>query len=128
MLYSRPFSDRSRSRESSAIPFASLGRGDCAANARARSATAASSRDAGTTSSTRRQSKARDFSEETARRAAELAAGSTRPGAGARGVALTPLRREVEGDTTRYEHVRVVLDRDSGTATITISSQASASS
>jgi benzoyl-CoA-dihydrodiol lyase len=64
--------------------------------------------------------KARDFADETARRAAALAAGSTRPGAGARGVQLTPLRREVDGDTTRYQHVRVVLDRDSGTATITV--------
>jgi benzoyl-CoA-dihydrodiol lyase len=64
--------------------------------------------------------KARDMPAETARRAAELATGSTRPGAGTRGVALTPLRREVDGDTTRYEHVRVVLDRDAGTATITV--------
>jgi benzoyl-CoA-dihydrodiol lyase len=64
--------------------------------------------------------KPRDFSEEIARRAAAAAATSTRPGAGARGVQLTPLRREVDGDTTRYEHVRVVLDRDSGTATITV--------
>jgi benzoyl-CoA-dihydrodiol lyase len=64
--------------------------------------------------------KARDFAEETRRRAADLAARSTRPGAGARGIRLTPLRREVDGDTTRYEHVRVVLDRDAGTATITV--------
>src|SRR4051812_15108219 len=64
--------------------------------------------------------KARDFAAEVARRAAEAAAGSSRPGAGATGVLMTPLRREVDGDTTRYEHVRVVLDRDSGTATITV--------
>jgi benzoyl-CoA-dihydrodiol lyase len=64
--------------------------------------------------------KARDLPAEVARRAAELAAGSTRPGAGATGVQLTPLRRETDGDTTRYEHVRVVLDRDSGTATVTV--------
>ncbi|WP_345771546.1 2,3-epoxybenzoyl-CoA dihydrolase [Geodermatophilus sabuli] len=64
--------------------------------------------------------KARDFPEEIARRAAAAATTSTRPGAGARGVRLTPLRREVDGDTTRYEHVRVVLDRESGTATITV--------
>ncbi|MGY1812564.1 2,3-epoxybenzoyl-CoA dihydrolase [Blastococcus sp. SYSU D00820] len=64
--------------------------------------------------------KARDFSDEVARRAAELAARSDRPGAGAQGVALTPLTRQVDGDTTTYEHVRVVLDRDSGTATITV--------
>jgi len=64
--------------------------------------------------------KARDFAEATAARAADLAARSTRPGAGARGIALTPLRRRVDGDTTRYEHVRVVLDRDAGTATVTV--------
>jgi benzoyl-CoA-dihydrodiol lyase len=64
--------------------------------------------------------KARDFPEEIARRAAEAAATSTRPGAGATGVALTPLRRDVDGDTTRYGHVRVVLDRGSGTATLTV--------
>jgi benzoyl-CoA-dihydrodiol lyase len=64
--------------------------------------------------------KARDFADATAARAADLAARSTRPGAGARGIALTPLRRQVDGDTTRYEHVRVVLDRDAGTATVTV--------
>jgi benzoyl-CoA-dihydrodiol lyase len=64
--------------------------------------------------------KARDFADATAARAADLAARSTRPGAGARGIALTPLRREIDGDTTRYEHVRVVLDRDAGTATVTV--------
>jgi benzoyl-CoA-dihydrodiol lyase len=64
--------------------------------------------------------KARDFPAEVARRAAELAATSTRPGAGATGVALTPLRRDTDGDTTRYGHVRVVLDRDAGTAAITV--------
>jgi benzoyl-CoA-dihydrodiol lyase len=69
--------------------------------------------------------KARDFPGEVARRARELAAGSSRPGAGARGVSLGPLRREVDGDTVRYEHVRVVLDRDSGTATVTVLGPAS---
>jgi benzoyl-CoA-dihydrodiol lyase len=64
--------------------------------------------------------KARDFAEATAARAADLAARSTRPGAGARGIALTPLRRRVDGDTTHYGHVRVVLDRDAGTATVTV--------
>src|SRR4051812_13365985 len=64
--------------------------------------------------------KARDFPAEVARRAAELAATSTRPGAGATGVRLTALRREVDGDTTRYAHVHVVLDRDAGTAAITV--------
>ncbi len=64
--------------------------------------------------------KARDFDAEVSRRAAELAAGSTRPGAGAQGIVLTPLQRETTGDGFRYEHVRVVLDRESGTATITV--------
>ncbi|WP_448639615.1 2,3-epoxybenzoyl-CoA dihydrolase [Geodermatophilus sp. URMC 63] len=64
--------------------------------------------------------RARDFDAEVARRAAAAAAASSRPGAGTTGVALTPLRRAVDGDTTRYEHLRVVLDRDSGTATITV--------
>jgi benzoyl-CoA-dihydrodiol lyase len=64
--------------------------------------------------------KGRDFSADIARRAAEAAASSSRPGAGAQGVQLTPLHREVDGDTTRYEHVRVVLDRESGTAAITV--------
>jgi benzoyl-CoA-dihydrodiol lyase len=64
--------------------------------------------------------KAREFPEEIARRAAEAAATSSRPGAGAQGVQLTPLHRETDGDTTRYEHVHVVIDRDAGTATITV--------
>jgi benzoyl-CoA-dihydrodiol lyase len=64
--------------------------------------------------------KARDFADEVSRRAAAAAATSTRPGAGATGVQLTPLHRDVDGDTTRYEHVRVVLDRESGTATLTV--------
>ncbi|SDD46844.1 benzoyl-CoA-dihydrodiol lyase [Geodermatophilus telluris] len=64
--------------------------------------------------------KARDFDAEVSRRATEAAAASGRPGAGTAGVALTPLQREVDGDTTRYGHVRVVLDRASGTATLTV--------
>lgn len=64
--------------------------------------------------------KASDFPAEIARRAAEAVAASSRPGTGAQGVALTPLQREVDGDTIRYEHVRVVLDREAGTATVTV--------
>jgi benzoyl-CoA-dihydrodiol lyase len=64
--------------------------------------------------------KATDFADEIARRAAEAAATSSRPGTGAKGVALNPLNRAVDGDTTSYEHVRVVLDRESGTAAITV--------
>jgi benzoyl-CoA-dihydrodiol lyase len=64
--------------------------------------------------------KARDFPDAVARRTAAAAAGSSRPGAGATGVALTPLQRQVDGDTLRYPHLRVVLDRAAGTATITV--------
>jgi benzoyl-CoA-dihydrodiol lyase len=64
--------------------------------------------------------KARDFGDDIRRRATEAASTSSRPGAGAQGVELNPLNRAVDGDTTSYEHVRVVLDRDSGTATITV--------
>jgi benzoyl-CoA-dihydrodiol lyase len=64
--------------------------------------------------------KARDFGDDIRRRATEAASTSSRPGAGAQGVELNPLNRAVDGDTTTYEHVRVVLDRDSGTATITV--------
>ena len=56
--------------------------------------------------------KARDFADEIARRAAAAAATSSRPGAGAQRRARSPrCSREVDGDTMRYEHVRVVLDR-----------------
>ena len=64
--------------------------------------------------------KARDLAGVVARRAAEAVAASSRPGAGAQGVPLTPLQREVDGDTITYRHVRVVLDRDAGTATLTV--------
>ena len=64
--------------------------------------------------------KASDFADDIARRATEAAATSRRPGTGAQGVQLSPLNRAVDGDTTSYEHVRVVLDRESGTATITV--------
>src|SRR3982750_4146712 len=74
----------------------------------------------GTGGLTRVVAKAGDSSDEIGRRAAEAAATSSRPGAGAQGVALTPLQREVDGDTLGYQHVRVLLDRESGTATITV--------
>jgi benzoyl-CoA-dihydrodiol lyase len=64
--------------------------------------------------------KASDFTEEITRRATAAAATSSRPGAGAQGVELHPLNRAVDGDTTSYEHLRVVLDRESGTATVTV--------
>ncbi|MEK7446129.1 MAG: 2,3-epoxybenzoyl-CoA dihydrolase, partial [candidate division NC10 bacterium] len=58
--------------------------------------------------------------EETVRqRAAEQAAASDRP-AGARGVALTPLQRAVDGDGVRYRHVACAIDRGRGIAEITV--------
>ncbi|MGQ9366492.1 2,3-epoxybenzoyl-CoA dihydrolase [Azospirillum sp. ST 5-10] len=52
-------------------------------------------------------------------RAAEFAARSDRP-ADARGIALTPLERTIDGDRIAYRHVRVVLDRGVRAANITI--------
>jgi benzoyl-CoA-dihydrodiol lyase len=36
------------------------------------------------------------------------------------GIALTPLRREIDGDGYRYAHVAVAFDRDARTATVTV--------
>ena len=55
-----------------------------------------------------------------AARAAALAEGSDRP-ADARGIALPPLERTVTDDIVAYRHVRVALDREQGTATLTVS-------
>ncbi len=52
-------------------------------------------------------------------RALELAAGSDRP-ANAQGVTLTPLQREIAGDTLRYPNVVVQIDRAKRTATFTV--------
>src|SRR5499427_2545132 len=49
------------------------------------------------------------------RRAAELAARTDRP-AGARGIALTPLERSIDGDRIRYRHVACDIDRARGLA------------
>ncbi|OGL16739.1 MAG: benzoyl-CoA-dihydrodiol lyase [Candidatus Rokubacteria bacterium RIFCSPLOWO2_12_FULL_71_19] len=58
--------------------------------------------------------------EETVRqRAAERAAASDRP-AGARGIALTPLGRSIEGDRIRYGAVACAIDRGRGLAEITV--------
>jgi benzoyl-CoA-dihydrodiol lyase len=60
--------------------------------------------------------------EETVRqRAQELAALSDRP-ANARGVALTPLERTIEGDRIRYATLSCVIDRGRGVAEITVQS------
>jgi benzoyl-CoA-dihydrodiol lyase len=54
------------------------------------------------------------------RRAAELAARSDRPAA-ARGIALAPLRRAVDGDRVAYDGVACAIDRRRGVAEITVS-------
>jgi len=54
-----------------------------------------------------------------ARRAGEFAARSDRP-VGAKGIALTPLGREVSDDAVVYSHVRVALDRAGRRAVITV--------
>jgi benzoyl-CoA-dihydrodiol lyase len=56
-------------------------------------------------------------------RAEELAAGSDRP-ADARGIALTPLARTVDGDTVAYRYVTCAIDRDRRLADITVSGPA----
>ena len=53
------------------------------------------------------------------RRAGELAARTDRP-AGARGVALTPLGRSIDGDRIRYRHVACDIDRGRGLAEIIV--------
>lgn len=53
-------------------------------------------------------------------RAAKLAAGSHRKGAGATGVALTPLKRQFNTDGVTYEFVTVEIARAERRATITV--------
>ncbi|MDP9898646.1 2,3-epoxybenzoyl-CoA dihydrolase [Variovorax ginsengisoli] len=53
-------------------------------------------------------------------RAAKLAEGSKRPGAGAKGVSLPRLERQDGADTLRYAHVQVDIDRTRRTATLTV--------
>jgi benzoyl-CoA-dihydrodiol lyase len=53
-------------------------------------------------------------------RAHELAGRSDRPG-DAKGVALTPLQRQIGDDTLAYSHVSVTIDRERFLATITVS-------
>ena len=54
------------------------------------------------------------------RRAAEFAARTDRP-AGARGIALVPLERSIDGARIRYPHVACDIDRGRGLAEITVS-------
>ncbi|HYB41150.1 MAG TPA: 2,3-epoxybenzoyl-CoA dihydrolase, partial [Candidatus Methylomirabilis sp.] len=60
------------------------------------------------------------LAEVTRRRAEETAARSDRPAA-ARGVALTPLARTIEGDRVGYRYVTCEIDRRRGLAEITVS-------
>jgi benzoyl-CoA-dihydrodiol lyase len=59
------------------------------------------------------------FDETVLERARAAAAHSNRP-AGARGIELPPLRREITDDAIRYRHVRAEFDRTAGIATITV--------
>ena len=59
------------------------------------------------------------LAEATKQRAAELAARTDRP-AGARGLALDPLARRIEGDRIAYAHVTCAIDRGQGVAEITV--------
>src|SRR5213594_4250293 len=59
------------------------------------------------------------------RRAAEFAARTDRPAA-ARGIALVPLERSIDGDRIRYRHVACDVDRGRGLAQITVSGPSAA--
>ncbi|MEV0351805.1 2,3-epoxybenzoyl-CoA dihydrolase [Nonomuraea sp. NPDC050680] len=59
------------------------------------------------------------FEETVRQRATEAAARSTRP-RDAKGIALTPLEREVSADAIRYPNVTADLDRANGLVTITV--------
>jgi len=64
--------------------------------------------------------KPQQFMQKVNGRALELAAKSDRP-TDARGIALTPLERDVDDAGYRYEHVDVKIDREARNATITVS-------
>ena len=63
--------------------------------------------------------KPQQFAEHVKQRALALAAGSNRP-AGAKGVALTPLKRTNDAAGLHYEYVDMQYNRDARTATITV--------
>ena len=65
------------------------------------------------------------LAEATKQRAAELAARTDRP-AGARGIALDPLARRIEGDRIAYGHVTCTIDRGQGVAEITVAGPSAA--
>ena len=66
------------------------------------------------------------LAEATKQRAGELAARTDRP-AGARGIALGPLERQIEGDRVVYAHVTCAIDRARGVAEITVAAPEAAS-
>ena len=59
------------------------------------------------------------WKETVAARAKQIAARSDRPG-DAKGIALTPLERKIEGDRITYSHVDVEIDRAHGLAAVTV--------
>ncbi len=61
------------------------------------------------------------FAQKVQERALQLAAQSDRP-AHAKGVAFTPIQRDIEADALRYAHVTVGIDRAKRTATLTVKS------
>ena len=67
----------------------------------------------------------KDWDDEIARRAAEVARSSNRP-SGARGVTLTPLAREDDGDTISYPFVTARLDRAGRRVDVTVQSPSEA--
>ncbi len=67
--------------------------------------------------------KPQQFKETLQRRALELAAQSDRPRS-AKGIALTPLKRQIDASGYHYEHVDVRIDRKARSATITVSAPA----
>jgi benzoyl-CoA-dihydrodiol lyase len=69
--------------------------------------------------------KTQQFAESIKQRAAKLAEQSDRP-TGAKGIALTPLKRTVNDTGRHYEFVDVEFNRDSRTATITVRAPESA--
>jgi benzoyl-CoA-dihydrodiol lyase len=65
------------------------------------------------------------WKETVAARAHEIAARSDRP-KGAKGIVLSPLARNIEGDRVTYSHVDVEIDRPRGLVTITVRGPAQA--
>jgi benzoyl-CoA-dihydrodiol lyase len=71
--------------------------------------------------------KTQQFGEHVKKRAAELAQKSDRP-AGAKGIALSPLKRLIDEDGLHYETVNAVVNRSSRTVTITVKAPETVSS